>query len=496
MLAAISVDARELRQRDREADQQDHGVDEAAHEAQPRRGLAATRRRARASSPAAPRAAGTRDRRRRRARSASAIVTTAEIHSSFSRQNSSIVPRVIGVPERTRAVLLDALGTLVHFEPPAPLLRAALRERLGIEVSEEVAEAAIRDEIAYYRAHLHEGRDAASLADLRRRSAEAMRPALGVDADLTDVLLASLRFHAYPGRRAGAARPCARAASRSWWCPTGTTRCTSAWPRPGSRRWSTARSPPPSSATPSRTRAIFEHALELAGADAGRGAARRRLAERGRGGRAGRRAAGGARRARRDARRTPAFRSSPRSPSCPLTLEGADDERPAHLPAPRVAAVAARAAGGRARSGRTPKRAARWASRRGRRSLVVLAAFLLVLIAQVLVVIGVELAGGDIDGVDRVRRGDDRLHRRARRRAGRLHGGGRRLAEQQSPDAGLLRPAHARVAPGAGLDAGRPTRVLGRARSSSGSPSASPRSRTSSSTSRPRTRWSSWPASP
>ena len=40
----------------------------------------------------------------------------------------------MSVPERTRAVLLDALGTLVHFEPPAPLLRAALRERLGIEV--------------------------------------------------------------------------------------------------------------------------------------------------------------------------------------------------------------------------------------------------------------------------------------------------------------------------------------------------------------------------
>src|SRR5688572_29706731 len=89
---------------------------------------------------------------------ASSIVTTAEIHSSFSRQNSSIVPSIISVAERTRAVLLDALGTLVHFEPPAPLLRAGLRERLGVEVTAEAAEAAIRDEIAYYRAHLHEGR--------------------------------------------------------------------------------------------------------------------------------------------------------------------------------------------------------------------------------------------------------------------------------------------------------------------------------------------------
>lgn len=100
--------------------------------------------------------------------------------------------------ERIRAVLLDALGTLVYFEPPAPLLREELRRRLGVEVSPEAAEAAIRAEIAYYRAHLHEGRDAASLADLRRRAAEAMRPALGIEGDLTAALLAALRFHAYP----------------------------------------------------------------------------------------------------------------------------------------------------------------------------------------------------------------------------------------------------------------------------------------------------------
>jgi putative hydrolase of the HAD superfamily len=106
-----------------------------------------------------------------------------------------------GRPGRLDAVLLDALGTLLHFEPPAPLLRAALRERLGIEVAPDAAEAAIKAEIAYYRAHLHEGRDPASLADLRRRSAEAMRPALGIDVSteaLTDALLAALRFHAYP----------------------------------------------------------------------------------------------------------------------------------------------------------------------------------------------------------------------------------------------------------------------------------------------------------
>jgi putative hydrolase of the HAD superfamily len=102
------------------------------------------------------------------------------------------------VPQRIRAITLDALGTLLTFEPPAPHLRSALREQLGAEVAEEVAAAAIAAEIAYYRAHLHEGRDAASLADLRRRAAEAMRPVLGIDGDLTGPLLASLRFVAYP----------------------------------------------------------------------------------------------------------------------------------------------------------------------------------------------------------------------------------------------------------------------------------------------------------
>jgi putative hydrolase of the HAD superfamily len=98
-----------------------------------------------------------------------------------------------------RAILFDALGTLVGFEPPAPHLRAALRAR-GHVVSAAAARQAIRDEISYYRAHIHEGGDAAGLADLRRRSAEAMRDALPGIADdtLLDALLESLRFFAYP----------------------------------------------------------------------------------------------------------------------------------------------------------------------------------------------------------------------------------------------------------------------------------------------------------
>jgi putative hydrolase of the HAD superfamily len=103
-----------------------------------------------------------------------------------------------------RAVLLDAMGTLLTFAPPAPLLREQLRERLGAEVSAEAADAAIRAEIAHYRAHLREGSDAAGLVRLQRRSAEAMRPALGAAVahagteELTAALLAALRFAPYP----------------------------------------------------------------------------------------------------------------------------------------------------------------------------------------------------------------------------------------------------------------------------------------------------------
>lgn len=103
-----------------------------------------------------------------------------------------------------RAVLLDALGTLVELEPPVPLLRRELRERCGVEVSAEEAGIALGAEIAYYRAHHDEARDAASLADLRARSAGALRDALPASCaslelgPLTEALLAALRFRPYP----------------------------------------------------------------------------------------------------------------------------------------------------------------------------------------------------------------------------------------------------------------------------------------------------------
>jgi putative hydrolase of the HAD superfamily len=103
----------------------------------------------------------------------------------------------MGGEVRRQAVLLDAMGTLLTFADPAPRLQAALRRRLGVEVSEDAARAAIHAEIAYYRAHLHLGRDAASLAALRAGCAAAMRPALGLDPPV-EALLDALAFSAYP----------------------------------------------------------------------------------------------------------------------------------------------------------------------------------------------------------------------------------------------------------------------------------------------------------
>jgi putative hydrolase of the HAD superfamily len=104
-----------------------------------------------------------------------------------------------------RALLVDALGTLVELEPPAPALRQELIARFGIEVGLAEADAALRAEIAYYRSHLQEGVDADSLTALRGRCAEVLRGALppaprlaAVDtAQLTQALLASLRFRAF-----------------------------------------------------------------------------------------------------------------------------------------------------------------------------------------------------------------------------------------------------------------------------------------------------------
>ena len=87
-----------------------------------------------------------------------------------------------------RALLLDCLGTLVRLEPPAPRLAAAL------DVPLPAAQAAMRAEIAFYRAHLHRATDAAALAALRERCAAVVADVLGLADVPVPVLLDALRF--------------------------------------------------------------------------------------------------------------------------------------------------------------------------------------------------------------------------------------------------------------------------------------------------------------
>ncbi|MGI8505280.1 MAG: HAD family hydrolase [Solirubrobacteraceae bacterium] len=117
-----------------------------------------------------------------------------------------------------RALLIDAMGTLVRLEPPAPALRRELSRRFGAELSLEQARSALAAEIGFYRAHMQEGRDARSVRALHLRCAEALRAALPASglprrldsAALTEALLASLRFtvfeDALPALRAARAR--------------------------------------------------------------------------------------------------------------------------------------------------------------------------------------------------------------------------------------------------------------------------------------------------
>jgi putative hydrolase of the HAD superfamily len=100
-----------------------------------------------------------------------------------------------------RAVLLDALGTLVELQPPAPRLRRRLHEA-GFEVTEDQAAAGFMAEIAYYLDHHLDGSDRERLERLRDRCAEEMRRALdlpGLDhATARRAMLGALEFTPYP----------------------------------------------------------------------------------------------------------------------------------------------------------------------------------------------------------------------------------------------------------------------------------------------------------
>ena len=101
----------------------------------------------------------------------------------------------------SRAVLFDAIGTLVKIDPPAPHLQRALSRQLGAERTLEQCAAALRAEGAHYRARCITGRDAASLAALRRECAAVLARELSLADEVEAVvpcLLEALRFSPYP----------------------------------------------------------------------------------------------------------------------------------------------------------------------------------------------------------------------------------------------------------------------------------------------------------
>jgi len=105
------------------------------------------------------------------------------------------------VTSRVKAVVLDALGTLVELQPPAPRLKRLLAQA-GFHVSEERAVAGFAAEIAYYLDHHLEGSDAERLERLRDRCAEEMRRALELPdldhATARRVMLEALEFRPFP----------------------------------------------------------------------------------------------------------------------------------------------------------------------------------------------------------------------------------------------------------------------------------------------------------
>lgn len=99
------------------------------------------------------------------------------------------------------AVLLDAFGTLLHLDDPAPRLGALLAAEGHPHPPERVA-AALAREIAHYRRNLQRGRDAASLTALRLECAAVLAEGLDDDVPpptrLAQILVEALRFTLAP----------------------------------------------------------------------------------------------------------------------------------------------------------------------------------------------------------------------------------------------------------------------------------------------------------
>ncbi len=100
-----------------------------------------------------------------------------------------------------KAVLLDALGTLVELQPPGPRLRERLRELSGVDVGLEAAERGFAAEIGHYLSHHMEGGDREGLERLRDDCAAVMHAAIdapGLErADVRRAMIEALQFTAF-----------------------------------------------------------------------------------------------------------------------------------------------------------------------------------------------------------------------------------------------------------------------------------------------------------
>jgi putative hydrolase of the HAD superfamily len=100
-----------------------------------------------------------------------------------------------------RGVLLDALGTLVRLEPPAPRLQHSLLTRLGLDLSLDRCNAGMQAELRHYGANCIRAHDAATLARLRLECADVLADALAAGPNGPEVLPCltdAIVFSAFP----------------------------------------------------------------------------------------------------------------------------------------------------------------------------------------------------------------------------------------------------------------------------------------------------------
>jgi putative hydrolase of the HAD superfamily len=101
-----------------------------------------------------------------------------------------------------RGLTIDAMGCLVTLEDPVPALGRLVAER-GEPRDRDALKAALKAEIAHYRAHHAGARDASAMRALQRECAELIARELGlattVDEAFVDGFLATLEFTVLPG---------------------------------------------------------------------------------------------------------------------------------------------------------------------------------------------------------------------------------------------------------------------------------------------------------